>query len=364
MATEHAAQQGSAELETPASAPGASGLRGPRRAVIIANTGTPDEPTPEAVGVYLRQFLSHPRICPMNPLVWKFILNCFILPKRRVASAAKYQTIWTAEGSQFLNDHLALAQKLTERYRASGEDIEVAVAMSFGNPSIPDVMGRLHEEGFEQLFVLPLYPQNAFSQAGIVADDTAACAARTGWAGRYQMVGDYSANELYLHAIADAVRDAGFDAAAGDHLLMSYHSIPVVDVQNGDTYSDTTKATSSRVAELLGLERDQWSISYQCRFDKERDWLTPFIHSVLADLAEKGVGGRLFVVCPNFSVDCLETYYDIGHEVMPEWAELLEKNGGSVERTPLVYVPCLNATDAHADVIMDVLAPQVLGRSS
>ena len=43
--------------------------------VIIANTGSPAAPTSEAVAAYLRSFLVDPRICPMNPRLWSFILE-------------------------------------------------------------------------------------------------------------------------------------------------------------------------------------------------------------------------------------------------------------------------------------------------
>ena len=35
----------------------------------------------------------------MNPRIWRFILEHFILPKRSAASAVKYATIWTEAGS-------------------------------------------------------------------------------------------------------------------------------------------------------------------------------------------------------------------------------------------------------------------------
>ena len=57
--------------------------------VLIANTGSPAAPTSEAVREYLARVLTGPRICPMNPHVWRFILERFILPKRSAASAAK-----------------------------------------------------------------------------------------------------------------------------------------------------------------------------------------------------------------------------------------------------------------------------------
>lgn len=327
-----------------------------RTAVILANTGTPQAPTPEAVGVYLEEFLSHPRICPMNPHIWKFILKHFIIPKRSVTSAEKYSHIWTEDGFKFLLDHKELAQKLTQRYQEAGYDVKVAVGMSFGQPSLPSVMKFLKQEGYERLLVLPLYPQNAFSQASIVADQAFEAAKETGWEGKLEVVPDYSANPRYLQAIADTVRNSEFDPSQGDRLLLSYHSVPMVDINNGDTYRDMTQLTSENVARLLGLDKDQWFISYQCRFDKERAWVSPFVRDVFAEIVKKGINGKLYMICPNFSVDCLETYYDIGYELQPVWSETLQKAGLSAQEHPLVYLPCLNASDAHVEVVMSVLS--------
>ena len=66
-----------------------------KNGIIIVNTGSPAAPTSEAVTKYLRAFLSDPRICPMNPRLWRLILNRFIIPKRAPVSAAKYASIWT-----------------------------------------------------------------------------------------------------------------------------------------------------------------------------------------------------------------------------------------------------------------------------
>src|SRR5690349_5100582 len=70
-----------------------------RSAIVLVNLGTPDAPTRPAVKRYLRQFLSDPRVVEIPRLVWWCILNLIILPFRSGASAKKYQTIWTRDGS-------------------------------------------------------------------------------------------------------------------------------------------------------------------------------------------------------------------------------------------------------------------------
>ena len=327
-----------------------------KRGIIIANTGSPDAPTPEAVEVYLRQFLSHPRICPMRPFIWKFILNRHILPSRRVSSAEKYAGIWKDGGFQFIRDHEELARKLERALNERGEDVRVLSAMSFGNPSIESAMHTLRKEGCEKLTVLPLYPQSAFSQAYIVADEVRANAQSTGWEDASEIIGDYSRNERYLESVAASIGAAGFDASRGDRIIFGFPSIPRVDVERGDTYEQMVNLTCDTLADRLSIPREQWAIGFQCQFDKGRTWLEPFSPTVLRAWVEEGFAGRLFYACPNFSVDCLETYRDVDVVLRTQWDALLHERGTKTPESSFTYVPCLNASDEHVEVLVDVIS--------
>ena len=51
----------------------------PQIAVLLANTGTPDDPSPEAVRRYLRDYLKDRRIVEMPPFIWLPILYGTVL---------------------------------------------------------------------------------------------------------------------------------------------------------------------------------------------------------------------------------------------------------------------------------------------
>ncbi|MBQ9001900.1 MAG: ferrochelatase [Eggerthellaceae bacterium] len=327
-----------------------------KRGIVIANTGSPASPDPKDVAVYLEQFLSNPRIVPMNPFVWKQILKRAILPKRSVASGAKYATIWTDGGFQFINDHIELARKLERSFAEDGGDVLVRAAMSFGEPSVPSVLHELSDAGCDKITVLPLYPQSAFSQAYIVADAVAAWVEESKWSGNLEVLGDYSENIAYLSAMADAIRNSDFDPVSGDRLLMSFHSIPHKDVDDGDTYEATVHKTCAWLAREIGIRDGQWATGFQSRFDNDRKWVGPFAHEIFEQWHGEGFAGRLFCVCPNFSVDCLETYYDIEVEMKQAWLEHKKQAGQEIRDDSFVYIPCLGPSDAHVKVIRDVLA--------
>ena len=53
--------------------------------ILLANLGTPDAPTPDAVKRYLRQFLSDKRVVDTPRLLWWPLLRGIILPIRAPA---------------------------------------------------------------------------------------------------------------------------------------------------------------------------------------------------------------------------------------------------------------------------------------
>lgn len=341
--------------------------------VLLVNTGTPEAPTPAAVRAYLARFLMDPRIAPMSRVPWWLILHLFILPKRSVASAEKYRAIWTPEGSPLVVTHEKLKDGLAAYYRQRALNVEVRAAMSYGKPALADAVRELADAGSTSLVVLPLYPQSAYSTTGAVSDGVKRAVRKARFTGEVTIVDNYHDDPVYLRAIAASVRRAGFDASSDDRLLFSFHSIPLADIEAGDTYELQAGATSLAVANELGLERRRWSVAYQCRFDKGRTWLSPFTRSTLASWAESGARSRVFVVCPNFAVDCLETLYDVERELKPEYLAAMRAAGAGLGSAAadadagapvmrddaFTYVPCLNKSKAHLRVLAHVLAPYV-----
>jgi ferrochelatase len=70
-----------------------------KTAVLYCNLGTPKEPTAPALRQYLAQFLGDSRVVEIPKAIWWLILHGIILRVRPAKSAAKYGSIWTAEGS-------------------------------------------------------------------------------------------------------------------------------------------------------------------------------------------------------------------------------------------------------------------------
>src|ERR1700745_1300523 len=74
--------------------------RPPRVRVLLVNLGTPDAADANGVRVYLKEFLSDPRVIEDQGLLWKVILNGIILRTRPATKALDYQKIWNVEKNE------------------------------------------------------------------------------------------------------------------------------------------------------------------------------------------------------------------------------------------------------------------------
>src|SRR5437763_13802515 len=101
--------------------------------VLLIQLGTPDAPDVPALRRYLRQFLSDPRVIEAPRLLWWFILNFRILPRRPAQSAAKYQRIWDpVTGSPLLH----YTRRQAELLQQAMPEVPVRFGMQIGNPPL------------------------------------------------------------------------------------------------------------------------------------------------------------------------------------------------------------------------------------
>ena len=73
------------------SAKAAADARPERVGVLLVNLGTPDTADAAGVRVYLKEFLSDPRVIEDQGLLWKLILNGIILRVRPRIKARDYR---------------------------------------------------------------------------------------------------------------------------------------------------------------------------------------------------------------------------------------------------------------------------------
>jgi ferrochelatase len=320
--------------------------------VLLANVGSPEAPTPEALRRYLAEFLADPRIIDWPRWLWLPVLHAIVLNTRPRRSARLYQRIWTADGSPQLATLRQQAAGVLSRLEGRlGAPVPVAVGMRYGQPSIAAGLRALRAAGARRVLVFPLFPQ--FSGTTTASTFDAVFAEVRRWPAPPELVHiqHYYDHPSYQRALAGSVQR--FWAAHGrpERLLISCHGIPRRYAAAGDPYPQHCEATAEALARALDLAPDQWQLAYQSRFGPEA-WLKPFTDKTLAAWGGAGLG-RVDVVCPGFSADCLETLDEIAHECRRTFCEA---GGGELR-----YIPALNAESAHLDALAEIAAEALEG---
>lgn len=314
--------------------------------VLLANLGTPKAPTARALRPYLRQFLSDPRVIEKPKWQWYPILYSFILTLRPAKSAKLYKEIWTEEGSPLLiisqKQQQALQEELSKRY---GNEIVVSLGMTYGEPSIESAIEELKKRHIRKLLVLPLYPQYSGTSTASVLDTVFRELSRWRWIPELRTVSSYHDFPGYISCLAASVHRAWDSGNKPEKLVMSYHGIPKRYFFGGDPYHCQCQKTSRLLAEELGLNKEDYIVSFQSLFGSEA-WLTPGTEEVMIELAKEGVKS-VDVIAPGFSADCLETIQEVDLELR----EVFEEHGGKHYR----YIPALNDQPDFMATIADML---------
>lgn len=306
--------------------------QGEKTAVLYCNLGTPNAPTPRDVRRYLAEFLSDPRVVEIPRLLWLAILYGVILRVRPKASAAKYASIWSAEGSPLLVWTRKQAQALQQRLHTSGVRVQVRFAMRYGSNAISERLDALKAEGTTRILVLPAYPQYSGTTTASVFDAVYTWAARVRSIPELRFVNRYHDHPAYIAALAASIRRHWDTLGRPDRLLMSFHGVPERTLHLGDPYHCECQKTGRLLAQALGLQAQEWGLSFQSRLGRAK-WLEPYTEPTLIQWAESGVR-HVQVVCPGFIADCLETL----EEIAMEGRDVFLKAGG----TQFHYLPCLN----------------------
>lgn len=313
-----------------------------RTGVLLINLGTPDSPSVGDVRSYLSQFLNDPRVIDIPWLLRKMLVNLIIVPFRAPKSARIYKDLWTEQGSPLLYYSEKVQHMLDDEL---GGDFTVHLAMRYKNPSIPSVLKEMKKRNYQKIVVVTMFPQYASASTGSAIEAVMDEIKKWWVIPDVKIISQYYDHPLFINAILD--RAAKYNLDDYDHILFSYHGLPVRQVdkvyengvceshdcestiteENQYCYKATCYATTRLLAERLGLDESRYTVCFQSRLDK--NWLEPFSDKVVEQKAKEGAK-KLLVFSPAFTADCLETIIEIGDE----YQEIFEEHGG--EKVQLV----------------------------
>jgi protoporphyrin/coproporphyrin ferrochelatase len=331
----------------------ATDLRPQRVGVLLVNLGTPDTADTKGVRVYLREFLSDPRVIEDQGLFWKLVLNGIILRVRPSRKALDYQKIWNTEKDE--SPLKTITRSQSDKLAASISDHDHVVvdwAMRYGNPSIASRIAALTAQGCDRLLVVPLYPQYSAATSATVCDEAFRALAGMRAQPTLRISPPYYDDPDYIEALAISINAHLKTLAFQPELIVaSYHGMPKKYVDKGDPYLSQCVATTDALGRRMGLEPSKLLLTFQSRFGSD-EWLQPYTDKTMEKLAKEGVR-RIAVVTPGFSADCLETL----EEIAQENAEIFKHNGGE----QFAFIPCLNDSDPGMDVIRQLVLRELQG---
>ncbi len=314
--------------------------------VLLINLGTPDAPEPGAVRVYLREFLSDPRVVEIPYLVWQPILRGVILRTRPKKSAHAYRQVWSDEGSPLAAITARQAKALAGAW---GDRVVVDYAMRYGRPAIAERLEALKNEGCERILIAPLYPQYCAATTATANDSAFRHLATMRWQPAVRTLPPYYGDPLYIDALKSVLEQelAALDFEP-DALIASFHGMPERTLKLGDPYHCHCRKTARLLGEAMGREL---IVAFQSRFGRAK-WLEPATDITLAELPAKGVK-KVAIFAPGFSADCLETL----EELAIRGRETFEQAGG----THFAYLPCLNDSKPGTDMLRAILSRELAG---
>ncbi len=311
-----------------------------KKGILLVQLGTPDKPTTRDVGRYLDEFLMDGRVIDIPYLTRALLVKGAIVPRRAPKSAATYKTIWDEETGSPLMYYSVKQQEMLQA--ALGEEYHVALAMRYQNPSLADVLEELEGMLLESIRVIPLFPQYASATTGSVIDRVMEIVRKWQYIPAISFVNSFCDDDLVVEVIAEHAKR--HDLNSFDHILFSYHGLPVRQLQkinprkeeacdshgcavcrentNPYCYVSQCYATTRAIVAKLGLREEQYSVCFQSRLGKT-PWIQPYTSDALHDLATAGKK-RLLVFSPAFVADCIETL----DEIQVEYADEFKALGG------------------------------------
>lgn len=327
------------------------------KGVLLVNLGSPDSTDPKDVKKYLGEFLMDERVIDLPLLARTLLVKGIILNTRPKKSAAAYKKIWWDEGSPLI--------VLSERLQAKVNDmtsVPIALAMRYGSMTIEKGMKELHDQGVDDVFIIPLYPQFAMATT-----ETILVLANKIKQQHFPKMQITSLPAFYNHPDYIAVLSKSIaeklEGLDYEHLLFSYHGVPERHIRksditkshckiDGSCCKEASKAhnycyrhqcyeTTRLVVKTLGLKEGTYSTSFQSRLGFD-PWLQPYTDRTIERFGKNGIK-KMAIVTPAFVSDCLETL----EEIAMEGQEIFHEVGGKEFTT----IPCLNDRDDWTRVL-------------
>ena len=274
-----------------------------KKAILVMTYGTPEDYTFEGVAKFFTNIRRGVR--PNDEEINHLLKN--------------YLRI---EGSPLQEITLKEVNLLKEAVR---DEYQVYFANKFSSPYIPDVISKMEEDNIEECICLILEPHYSFysimGYERFIKSDKI----------KFNIIKSWYKEEKLIEFWADEIKKIIDTDVKNDSfkVIFSAHSVPEIALKYNDPYVDQIFDMTKIIAEKIGLDKDNYTNTWQSESDIGMPWIKPDVLEYLRD--QKEHPSHYIFVPLSFISEHIEVLFD--NDV--ECRELCEEFGVAYHRPPM-----------------------------
>ena len=274
-----------------------------KKAILVMTYGTPEDYTFEGVAKFFTNIRRgvRPNDDEINLLLKNYL---------------------RIEGSPLQEITLKEVNLLKEAVR---DEYQVYFANKFSSPYIPDVISKMEEDNIEECICLILEPHYSFysimGYERFIKSDKIKFNIIKSWYKEEKLI-EFWADEI-KKIINTEIKDDSYK------VIFSAHSVPEIALKYNDPYVDQIFDMTKIIAEKIGLDKDNYTNTWQSESDIGMPWIKPDVLEYLRDQKEHP---KHYIFVPlSFISEHIEVLFD--NDV--ECRELCEEFGVAYHRPPM-----------------------------
>ena len=205
------------------------------------------------------------------------------------------------------------------------DEYQVYFANKFSSPYIPDVISKMEEDDIEECICLILEPHYSFysimGYERFIKSDKI----------KFNIIKSWYKEEKLIEFWADEIKKIIDTDVKNDSfkVIFSAHSVPEIALKYNDPYVDQIFDMTKIIAEKIGLDKDNYTNTWQSESDIGMPWIKPDVLEYLRD--QKEHPNHYIFVPLSFISEHIEVLFD--NDV--ECRELCEEFGVAYHRPPM-----------------------------
>ncbi len=318
--------------------------------VILCNLGGPD--SLDTVEPFLYNLFCDPDIITLPPFMRPFqkILAKNISSKRAPKVAEYYKLIGSK--SPLLEITKKQAAKLQTELQNSKIDADVTIAMRYWHPMIDNVVAKVISDGYENIILFPLYPQDSITTTGSTINEYNRTLEKLRKPNYPTIIiKNWHDNPDYVSALANTI-NAKLNELGADtswDIVFSAHGLPEKLIESGDPYQWQIISTmNAAIKQINNIHKHNTHLSYQSKVGPMK-WVGPSTETKLIEIASTG-RKNVLVVPIAFVAENSETVYELDIE----YKHIADELGLNYQR-----VPCVNDNDDFIKALSKIVQKNI-----